>query len=140
MERLYALYLLAWSLVRSIVDGILGRRRGFEQFQDNYAADRLPPVAPEERRELPLLSGCIACGLCDVSEAARIASSLGAYAGAMDLALASSRSMPDYDAALLSLSNTSDEALAQGEAICPTRVPLRRIAAFIRAKALTPKP
>jgi succinate dehydrogenase/fumarate reductase-like Fe-S protein len=135
MERLYALFLLAWSLVRSVVDGLLDRRRGFEQFQANYAADRLPPLAPDERRVLPLLSGCIACGLCDVSEAAQIANSHGAYAGAMDLALASSRSMPDYDAALVSIANTSDAALEAGEAVCPTRVPLRKIAAFVRAKA-----
>lgn len=135
MQRLSALLLLAWSLVRSIIDGVLGRRRGVDAFTANYAADRLPPVAPEERKLLPLLGGCIACGLCDVGEAAQIALSRGAYAGPMDLAIASSRSMPDFDAAAVSLAATSDEHLARAEAICPTRVPLRVIARFVRDKA-----
>jgi len=134
MERLYAVFLLAWSLVRSLVDGLLGQRRGVERFQENYAADRLPPITPEERALLPLLSGCVACGLCDVGDAARIGAAQGLYAGPMDLALASSRSMPDFDAARLSLEATTDEDLARAEALCPTRVPLRRIAAFVRSK------
>jgi len=136
MERVSALLLLAWSLVRSIVDGLLGRRRGVEQFRANYAPDRLPPIAPEERVLLPMLSGCIACGLCNVGDAARIGASKGAYAGPMDLALASSRSMPDYDAALVSLGMTTDEDLARAERLCPTRVPIRKIAAFVRAKVV----
>lgn len=135
MQRLSALLLLAWSLVRSLVDGALGRRRGVAAFTANYAADRLPPVEPEERKLLPLLGGCVACGLCDVGEAAHIALSRGAYAGPMDLALASSRSMPDFDAAVVSLRATTDEHLARAEAICPTRVPLRAIARFVRNKA-----
>lgn len=135
MQRLSALFLLAWSLLRSVIDGMLGRRRGVQAFTANYAADRLPPVAPDERKLLPLLSGCIACGLCDVGEAVQIARSAGAYAGPMDLALASSRSMPDFDAAAVSLAATSDEHLARVEGLCPTRVPLRSIARFVRSKA-----
>jgi hypothetical protein len=42
--------------------------------------------------------------------------------------------MPDFDAARLSLEATTDEDLARAEALCPTRVPLRRIAAFVRSK------
>ena len=42
---------------------------------------------------------CIACGLCDRGEGARIARSGGAYRGLMELVLASSRSMPDFAAA-----------------------------------------
>lgn len=135
MQRVSALFLLAWSLVRSLLDGFFGQRRGVKQFQANYAADRLPPVEPDERVMLPTLSGCIACGLCNVGDAVRIATSHGAYAGPMDLALASSRSMPDFDAALVSIEKTTDEDLARAEALCPTRVPLRRIVAFVRAKA-----
>jgi succinate dehydrogenase/fumarate reductase-like Fe-S protein len=136
MERVQALLLLACSLVRSIVDGLLGRRRGVEQFRANYAPDRLPPIAPEERELLPLLSGCIACGMCNVADAARIGASKGAYAGPMDIALASSRSMPDFDAALISLAATTDEDLERAEQLCPTRVPIRKIAGFVRAKVV----
>jgi hypothetical protein len=114
---------------------LFGLRRGIDAFRESYAADRLPPVTPSERRTLPLLGGCIACGLCNVGEGPRIVASHGRYAGAMDLALASSRSMPDYDAAELSVAAVDDARLAELEARCPTRVPLRKIAAFIRGKA-----
>jgi hypothetical protein len=135
MERLYALLLLAWALVRSLLAPLVGTRRGLAEFQASYAADRLPPVGPKERRILPTLSGCIACGLCDVGEGMREAASCGAYAGTMDLMLASSRSMPDFDAAVRSFAAIPDERLAELEARCPTRVPMREVAAFVRSKA-----
>lgn len=135
MGRIHALLLLAWALVRSLLAPVLGTRRGLADFRRSYAADRLPPVTAEERRLLPQLSGCIACGLCDVGEGARMARSGGVYAGTMDLMLASSRSMPDYDAAARSFDAVGDERLAELEARCPTGVPMRRLAGFVRAKA-----
>jgi succinate dehydrogenase/fumarate reductase-like Fe-S protein len=131
MGRLHAILMLAWALLRSL----LGPRRGLEAFRRSYAADRLPPLTPDERRGLPQLSGCIACGLCDVGEGARIARSKGTYAGVMDLMLATSRNMPDFDAAVRSFDAVGDERLAELEAICPTQVPMRKVAAFVRAKA-----
>jgi succinate dehydrogenase/fumarate reductase-like Fe-S protein len=135
MHRLYAVALLAWGLLRSVVAALFGRRRGIAAFRASYAGDRLPPLTPAERSELPRFGGCIACGLCDVGEGARAVASAGAYAGVMDLVLASSRSMPDYDAAARSFAAVSDERLAALERRCPTRVPMRAIAAFVRAKA-----
>jgi hypothetical protein len=49
--------------------------------------------------------------------------------------LASSRSLPDFAAASEALEWISDEELAEKERTCPTLVPMRRIAAFIRARA-----
>jgi hypothetical protein len=49
--------------------------------------------------------------------------------------LASSRSMPDYDAAARSFDAVTDERLAELEGRCPVRVPMRRLARFVRAKA-----
>jgi hypothetical protein len=135
MGRLHALLILAWAFVRSLLAPLFGARRGLRDFRRSYAADRLPPVTPDERRMLPGLSGCIACGLCDVGEGARIARSNGGYAGVMDLMLASSRSMPDFDAAVRSFDAIGDQRLAELEERCPTRVPMRRLAAFVRAKA-----
>jgi hypothetical protein len=113
----------------------LGGRRGLADFRRSYAADRLPPVTPEERRMLPVLGGCVACGLCDVGEGAAMARSSGIYAGVMDLMLASSRSMPDYDAAARSFEAVGDERLAVLERRCPAHVPMRQVAAFVRVKA-----
>jgi hypothetical protein len=135
MGRVHALLLLAWALVRSLLAPLLGTRRGLADFRRSYAPDRLPPVSPDERRLLPLLSGCIACGLCDAGEGAAMVRSGGSYAGVMDLMLASSRSMPDYDAAVRSFDAVTDERLAQLETRCPARVPMRRLAGFVRAKA-----
>ena len=135
MERLHAIVILAWALLRSLLAPVFGTRRGLSDFRASYASDRLPPVAPDERRMLPKMGGCIACGLCDVGEGDRIAQSKGVYAGVMDLMLASSRSMPDYDAATLSFAVVPEARLAELEARCPTRVPMRKIAEFVRAKA-----
>jgi hypothetical protein len=135
MGRLHALVILAWALVRSVFAALSGTRRGIADFRKSYAADRLPPLTVDERRQLPELSGCIACGLCDVGEGARIARSSGVYAGVMDLMLASSRNIPDFDAAARSFAAVGDERLAELEARCPARVPMRRVAAFVRAKS-----
>jgi len=135
MGRVHALLLLVWALLRSVLAGLFGQRRGIEAFRTSYAADRLPPFGEEERRLAPHLGACIACGLCDVGEGAAIARSAGRYAGVMDLMLASSRSMPDYDAAVRSFEAVGDDRLAELERRCPTRVPMRRLAAFVRAKA-----
>jgi hypothetical protein len=135
MGRLHALLILAWALLRSLLAPFVGARRGLADFRRSYAGDRLAPIAADERQSLSRMSGCIACGLCDAGEGARIARSGGTYAGVMDLMLASSRSMPDYDAAVRSFDAVGDERLAELEGRCPTRVPMRRIAAFVRTKA-----
>jgi hypothetical protein len=135
MGRLHALVLLAWALVRSLLAPLLGTRRGLAEFRKSYAPDRLPPLTPDERRGLPELTGYIACGLCNGGEGERMARSGGAYAGVMDLMLASSRNMPDFDAAARSFEAVGDDRLAVLEARCPVRVPMRQVARFVRAKA-----
>ena len=49
--------------------------------------------------------------------------------------LSASRSMPEFRAAAYSLSFVTDEVLAEKEKLCPAQVPMRRVAAFLRAKA-----
>jgi hypothetical protein len=135
MGRAFALLILAWALLRSLVAPLFSGRRGLSDFRRSYAADRLPPVSTEERAVLLRASACLACGLCDVGEGGAMARSAGAYAGVMDLMLASSRSMPDYDAAVRSFDAVGDPRLAELEARCPARVPMREVAAFVRTKA-----
>ena len=135
MGRLHALLVLAWGLLRSLVAPLIGTRRGLAEFRRSYAADRLPPLSPSERELVPRLSRCIACGLCDVGEGAAMVRSGGRYAGVMDLMLCSSRNMPDYDAAARSFEAVGDDRLAELEARCPARVPMRELAAFVRSKA-----
>jgi succinate dehydrogenase/fumarate reductase-like Fe-S protein len=133
--RALALTVLAWSLVKMTVQRLFGEKTGLALFHENYDADRLPPVDADERAKLAGFSRCIACGLCDVGEAPRIAASKGKYPGLMSIVLASSRSMPDFDAAKIALDLVPDEVLAEKEAICPTGVPFVELAKFVRAKA-----
>lgn len=134
--RLKAIGLLALALLRTLVRRLFGRgREGIAMFRANYDADRLPPVRAEERQSLGRFGRCIACGLCDRGEGPRIAASGGAYRGIMALMLAGSRSMPDFQAAALALAHVPDDVLAEKEALCPTGVPMREVAGFIRTKA-----
>jgi hypothetical protein len=134
--RVKAIWLLALALIRTLLRRLFRRgRQGIAAFRANYDEDRLPPVSAEERAELGMFGRCIACGLCDRGEGARMAASNGVYRGVMALMLADSRNMPDFRAAALSFQHVPDSVLAEKERICPTRVPMRRIARFVRAKA-----
>ncbi len=133
--RALALAVLAWSLVKVTIDRAFGQKTGLPLFHENYDADRLPSVEADERARMNAFSRCIACGRCDVGEGERIARSRGAYPGLMAVVLASSRSMPDYDAAALALEHVPDDVLAEKEEECPTGVPFRDLAAFVRKKA-----
>lgn len=131
--RALAVVVLARSLVRVAIRRLFRERTGLRLFHDNYDADRLPPVSPEDRARFSTFSRCIACGRCDVGEGARIAASNGAYPGLMAVVIASSRSMPDFDAAARALAFVPDEVLAAKTRVCPTRVPFLDLARFVRA-------
>jgi succinate dehydrogenase/fumarate reductase-like Fe-S protein len=134
--RLKAMWLLAWALLRTLLRRAFGRRRsGLEQFQQNYAADGLSAVTEQERHEMPRFGRCVACGLCDRNDRTRILASGGRFRGTMSLMLSASRSMPDYRAAALGFAYLNEEDLRERELVCPTRVPMREIARFVRAKA-----
>lgn len=133
--RLKAWLLLTLAMLQSLWRRLLGRAGGIAAFRRAYDADGLPPVTAEERAQFPSFSRCMACGICDRGESERISASGGAYRGVMPLMLSASRSMPDFRAAAYSLSFVTDEVLGAKERDCPTRVPMRRIAAFLRAKA-----
>lgn len=131
-----AFFLLGFAFVTTLLRRLVSRRgRGLAAFRENYDADGLPPLTPDERAKMPTFERCIACGLCDRGEAERIARSGGAYRGIMALMSAASRSMPDFRAAAYSFSFVPPEVLAEKEAICPTGVPMRDIARFVRDKA-----
>lgn len=133
--RPLAATLLAWSLLKTTWARLFGRKTGLVLFHENYDADRLPPLDAGERAAIATFSRCIACGLCDAGEAERIAASRGAYPGLMRVVLASSRSMPDYDAAVRALDHVPEDVLRRKEPICPTGVPFVELSRFVRRKA-----
>ncbi|HEY3496851.1 MAG TPA: hypothetical protein VGK73_19265 [Polyangiaceae bacterium] len=134
--RVKALFLLALALVKTLFLRLFsGRHDGIAEFRQNYDADGLPPVTPDERTAMVSFQRCIACGLCDRGEADRIARSGGAYRGVMGLVVAGSRSMPEFRAAAYGFRFVPEEVLAEKERICPVRIPFRQVAAFVRDKA-----
>lgn len=137
--RALALVVLAWSLVKVLVGRLFGRKTGLPLFHENYDADGLPALDSAERERMPQFERCIACGRCDVGEGERIASSGGRYAGLMPIVLASSRNMPDYEAAVEALNFIPENELKRKEKVCPTGVPFVELAKFVRSKAITSK-
>ena len=133
--RIKALFLLGLALIKTLVVRFFSRGNGIARFRENYDADGLPPVTPEERENFASFQRCIACGLCDRGEAGRIAGSGGAYRGVMGLVVAGSRSMPEFRAAAYGFDFVPDDVLAEKERICPVRIPFRRVARFVRDKA-----
>lgn len=137
--RPLAVTLLAWSLVKTTWARMFGRKTGLALFRENYDGDRLAPVDAEDRLQIAAFSRCFACGLCDAGEAERRIASRGAYPGMMQVVLASSRSMPDFDAAALALEHVPEEVLREKERICPAQVPFLELAKLVRKKA-APRP
>jgi len=135
--RVLALVVLVWSLIKVLVGRVFGRKTGLPLFHENYDADGLAALDAEERENMPRFARCIACGRCDIGEAERIAASHGRYAGLMPIVLASSRNMPDYDAAADALAFIPDAVLVRKEKVCPTGVPFVELAKFVRSKAIT---
>lgn len=134
--RLKALLLLALAFVKTLLlRPFTSSRDGVRAFRDNYDADGLPPVTPDERVGMAAFQRCVACGLCDRGEGERIARSGGAYRGVMGLVVAGSRSMPDFRAAAYGFGFVPEEVLREKELICPVGIPFRRIARFVRDKA-----
>jgi hypothetical protein len=134
--RLKALFLLALAFVKTLlVRPFTSSRDGVRAFRENYDADGLPPVTPDEREGMTAFQRCVACGLCDRGEGERIARSGGAYRGVMGLVVAGSRSMPDFRAAAYGFGFVPEEVLREKELICPVGIPFRRIARFVRDKA-----
>ncbi len=109
--------------------------RGLALFRRNFDSERLSSLGPADRDELGTFSRCIVCGRCDRGDGGRIAASHGAYPGTMALVVSSSRSLPDFAAANEALRWITDAELAAKEPACPTGVPIRRVAAFIRSHA-----
>jgi len=134
--RLHALAILSWAFVVMLLKKVFRfGPRGLALFRANYEGERLFSISPTERAELSSYGRCIACGRCNVGDAPRIAESRGAYPGTMALMLASSRSLPDFAAASEALRFIADDDLAEKEAVCPTAVPMRKVARFIRNHA-----
>jgi hypothetical protein len=101
---------------------------GAERFRDNFLPERLVPTGPEDRVHLREASRCIGCGLCD---APATAAGLGQLPSLVPLVFSRSTvELPQSrDAIAMLLAN--EPLLAEGERLCPTRVPLRVLTSWL---------
>jgi succinate dehydrogenase/fumarate reductase-like Fe-S protein len=112
----------------------LDERSGARRFLDNYAPEGLVPMTEEDRAVLNGAARCIHCGLCDAYDLALAVIPRTVYDGASVLPIAYSRATPDLPRARAALGRLRDEHLVKAEKVCPTRVPLRRIAGYLQRK------
>lgn len=143
--RLKAYPLLAFAFATTVLSRWLhailglvgirfGRRYGLAAFKRNYAPDGLNAMREGDETILLGAARCIACGRCE-----RVRTDTGAglpvfapeRVGLMTLVLATTRATPDAVEALEGWRTHPDDELERAEAVCPTRVPLRRLAEFV---------
>lgn len=110
------------------------QRTGKQRFLDNYAREGLIPTSEEDREVLKLASRCIHCGLCDAFDPTLSSLPRTVYGGVSLLPISYSRATPDMPRARMAIEAIQPEALAQAEAVCPTRVPLQRIARYLEGR------
>lgn len=107
---------------------------GQQRFLANYGPEGNIPYTEEDRAILRGASRCIHCGLCNAYDRALLETSRQLYAGASLIPLSYARATPDLPRARATLAALRDDGLLRSEAVCPTRVPLRAIAALLRRK------
>ena len=124
-RRVAALGRLATTYARHVARRALrrGPGDGLGRFQALYGADRITPLTPGERDQLPGHGGCIGCGLCG------FATPRSGYLRPERLPSQLTRSLPDlWTSRDLPLAGVDWPA---GASVCPTGVPLDQIGAFV---------
>ena len=109
-------------------------RTGKQRFLDNYAPEGLIPTSAADREVLEQASRCIHCGLCDAYDPTLSTLPRTVYGGVSLLPVSYSRATPDMPRARQAIETIRPEALVQAEAVCPTRVPLQRIARYLKGR------
>ena len=107
-------------------------------FHKKYQRDKLVPLAADQRTMLPLLSGCIACGRCNSGWAFDQGSSRELRTDLMQFIVSASRSMPDFDAAKVTLDRFGPLPAQALRRRCPASIPFHKLASFINTAAVIP--
>lgn len=129
------LYLAFRALAVHPVERILGKQaRGKQAFLDRYGVEGLVPTTTEDKAMLAAAGRCISCGLCDRldGQLGRLARS--SYDGASLLPRQYARSSVEVGRARKAIEALDPEAYREGEAVCPTGVPLVRIGWWLKAR------
>jgi len=109
---------------------------GLDKFLDNYRADRILPLTPEERAVLPDFQGCVSCGLCTSACVLTAAPGKLLETAPIDpraVAVSYARSIPDFWSLRGVVERCRECSLC--EEICPTDTPLLRMVRFMDEKS-----
>jgi hypothetical protein len=136
VSRLSAYRILGYHALRTAARRLFGERRGLAAFLDNYRDDRLPPLTAEEHALLGAFDSCLSCGLCDTLARPLDRADPERLSGPSALPASVSRHPPDYEGAGPYLAHLEEEDLVRMEAICPSRIPFRRLVKMIHDVAL----
>ncbi|WP_373046318.1 (Fe-S)-binding protein [Vulgatibacter sp.] len=108
--------------------------QGKERFLANYGPEGLVPTTPRDKAMLAAAGRCISCGLCDQLDGQLGAVARGEYQGASLLPRQYARSSVELHRAKAAIEAIDPAAYRAGEAVCPTRVPLVAIAAWLQER------
>jgi ferredoxin len=105
-------------------------RRGGEaqRFRDAVMPEGYVPLEPAEREIMPAAMLCVHCGLCALADPGLAAAPVSAWEDAWTFTAGPSRSI---DRATLVAAGPMQYASTAALAICPTGVPITRIAAML---------
>lgn len=127
---------LGFYFAKRLLARVLTTRTGLARFRDNYwTSDHLLPLGAAAAENRAAFSACIACGLCDEVFDAYDRTDRDVFPGPSALPLSYSRNPPDFAALTRYLAELRKGDLVQLERVCPTRVPFRKLAAYVEAHA-----
>lgn len=129
-RRAVSMARLAGAYARHLAVRTAARRRprpdGLAEFAALYGRDRITPLTPQDRAELPAHGLCVACGLCT------FAAGRDGYLRADRLASQLTRSLPDlWTSRDLPYDGVDWQA---GAEVCPTGVPLVEMRGFVERR------
>jgi len=132
-KKISSIALLGWNFWAHMFRKYLLRRKsaGYDQFIENYRADRIVPFSGRERERLNEFSKCISCGLCDPVCPSLRAGGRSHFAGPMDLAICVSRDPTELGVSPDPFRSVLCEACDRA---CPEGVPVVEIITYMRAK------
>ena len=135
-KRAHALLNLAKSgVVTTIKKTIEPPGNGLARFDENYRPDGIVSLNQDEVDKLPSFSTCIACHLCDAHCPLAKKLSPADFYGPSWLVLCAGRSMPSFPSTVKYLSYWEMCGDCRAcEDVCPVRIPLTELAAFVNSK------
>ena len=129
MKQFQALLFLAWNLFALLFEKIAGlfvpKPSQKQTFLENYRDDGLWSIQTIQLDELYNLSGCTQCGACDAFIAQHTLANFE-NTSPQEVILGVSRYLPTIEYTEAVLAEYKD-ALKDLEALCPARIPFRKL-------------